>query len=349
MNTFQRLVGEGIINYKEANSIQTIDLHTAGEPLRVVLKGLASINGDSILSKRRYCQENIDHYRKALMLEPRGHQDMYGCYLVPPDREDSDLGVLFIHHAGYSTMCGHAIIALTQLFYEKGWKSKDSDGSFNLRFDTPCGQIISRIEPHPSSNPLISFLGVPSFVVGEQRMVDIASRQQLCYQLAYGGAFYAYVDADSENIDLRDMGASEIRDLGMDIKRQVLVADERIVHPLEPDLSFLYGTIFTSGSSKVADSYNVCVFADGEIDRCPTGSGLSGRMAIEYAEGRLKLGEQMSVESISGGIFRGSPAESVVYAGIPAVIPAVSGTAFITGQHQFVLNPEDGLGWGFSI
>lgn len=349
MNTFQRLIDIGIVNYRPSSSIETIDLHTAGEPLRVVLAGFPPIEGRSILEKRKYCQDELDRYRQALIHEPRGHRDMYGSLLVAPDRGDSDLGVLFIHHEGYSTMCGHAIIALTQLFFEKRWKEVDGDGAFKMKFDAPCGQIISRIEDVESSNPTVSFKGVPSYLVGEQQILALSNGTTVRYQLAYGGAYYAYVDADAQGIDLKTLSSSYIRDLGMEIKRLVAATDDRIIHPLESDLSFLYGTIFTSKKSNVADSYNVCVFADGEIDRCPTGSGLSGRMAIEHFSNRLGLGDQMSVESISGGIYLAKSIHQVHFAGIPAVVPEISGTAYITGHHSFALNSDDTLGWGFTI
>ncbi|MBX2816916.1 MAG: proline racemase family protein [Saprospiraceae bacterium] len=351
MTLYDQLIQDGVLHHVTSHDsvrIETIDLHTAGEPLRVILKGFPVISGNTVLERRRFCQDHLDHLRTALMHEPRGHQDMYGALLVPPDRDDSDFGVLFVHNEGYSTMCGHAIIALTQLVHERKWKRSSHGDSLELKIDAPCGQITSHIGQSDEPNPEVSLFGVPSFVIGKGK-ISLASGQEIPYTLAYGGAFYAYVDTDQIGWDIRRTPVQEIRDLGMQVKHAVMASDQRIVHPVESDLSFLYGTIFTSSKSQVADSFNVCVFAEGEIDRCPTGSGLSGRMAIEHQMGRLLLGQDMTVESISGGVYRACPVSRMKFQQHDAVVPKVSGRAHITGEHAFLLQENDPLRQGFLL
>lgn len=348
---YQQLIDRNILAYGDTSSrqIETIDLHTAGEPLRVILKGYPTIEGGSVLARRRYCQEKLDHLRTALMLEPRGHSDMYGCLIIPPDNSDSDFGVLFLHNAGYSTMCGHAVIALTHLAHARGWKMA-SEGRMELQIDAPCGIIRSWIEESDQGRPTVSFRGVPSFVIGELSEVAVPEWGPVEYLLAYGGAFYAYVDADNLGLDISIDNSIEIKRVGMQIKKAVMANDARINHPFEEDLSFLYGTIFTSQNSPAGcDSYNVCIFADGELDRCPTGSGLSGRMAIEHFKHDLPLKKPFSVESITGGKYVGFAESTLKFGDHPAVVPQISGQAFITGEHRFILEEGDVLGKGFRV
>ncbi|HYM01106.1 MAG TPA: proline racemase family protein, partial [Blastocatellia bacterium] len=268
------------------NCIKTIDAHAEGEPLRVIISGFPHLPGDTILARRQYARNNFDHLRKALMWEPRGHADMYGCILTPPVSEGSDLGVLFIHNDGYSTMCGHGIIALTTVALETGMIAT-CEPETSVRFDTPAGLVaaIARIEQ--SKVKSVRFRNVPSFVVALDETVEVPGLGTVNYDLAFGGAFYAYVNAAEVG---SSCGAHHFRQLiekGMAIKRAV-AASREIQHPFEADLSFLYGTIFTGpAAGPTAHSRNVCVFAEGEVDRSPTGTGVSGRLAIHHARGEI--------------------------------------------------------------
>ena len=341
--------GKGQGKIKQAMRVETIDMHTGGEPLRVVVGGYPKIEGKTVLEKRRYCLEHLDRFRQLLMLEPRGHADMYGCLLIPPNDEGADFGVIFIHNEGYSTMCGHAVIALSRLVFEQGWISPE-EGSNELKIDAPCGRISSFVEVEGDRIKNIRFAGVPSFVVGLDRKIRLEGIGEIHYDLAYGGAFYAYVDLDQNTLDLslNPEDYNEIIRLGKKIKQGVINGDKEIEHPFEQELSFLYGTIFTEKSSQEGvDSRNVCVFADGEVDRCPTGSGVSGRMAIEQARKTLPQGEVMRVQSITDSLFLASYTEVLDYGPFKAVIPQVSGMAHVTGMHTFVLDPEDPIQNGF--
>ena len=336
---------------KDWLQIKTIDMHTGGEPLRVIISGFPELQGDNVLEYRRYCKEHYDDLRTALMFEPRGHADMYGCLLVPPNDDDGDFGVLFLHNEGYSTMCGHAIIAISTLAIEMNWVEA-SDGEVELKIDAPCGRIHSFIQIEDNAVKGVRFHCVPSFVVGLDQQVEIEGLGTITYDLAYGGAFYAYVDLAKNNLGLK-LTTDNYRDLitkGMRIKNEVMQQNANINHPFEKDLSFLYGTIFIGDSlTSDVDSKNVCIFAEGEVDRCPTGSGVSGRMAIHWARNQIKVDAYMTIESITGSKFKGSVVKELDYGPYKAVIPEVEGTAHITGMHTFVIDPKDPMKKGFIL
>ncbi len=332
--------------------IKTIDMHTGGEPLRVIVDGFPELKGNSVLDYRRYCKEHFDHLRTALMFEPRGHADMYGCILLPPNDDDGDFGIIFLHNEGYSTMCGHAIIAISTLAVKMNWVDV-KEGDNILKIDAPCGRITSYTNVKNGKVTGVRFHCVPSFVVGLDRTVEIDNLGKVNYDLAYGGAFYAYVDMAKNNFDF-DLSPDSYRQLiqtGMDIKHAVMEADKEILHPFEGDLSFLYGTIFIDNNKQPSgvDSRNVCIFAEGEVDRCPTGSGVSGRMAIHKARKEIDFGDTMSIESITGSVFIGSVVSEDDYGPFTAVIPQVEGTAYITGMQTFVIDPNDPMKDGFIL
>ena len=332
--------------------IKTIDMHTGGEPLRVIVDGFPELKGNSVLEYRKYCKENFDHLRTALMFEPRGHADMYGCILLPPNDSEGDFGILFLHNEGYSTMCGHAIIAISTLAVEMKWIDV-KEGDNIIKIDAPCGRITSFANVKDGKIKGVRFHCVPSFVVGLDRTVEIAGLGTIKYDLAYGGAFYAYVDMAKNNFNF-DLSANSYRELinqGMKIKQAVMNADKEILHPFEDDLSFLYGTIFIDNNKQPsgADSKNVCIFAEGEVDRCPTGSGVSGRLAVHKLRNEIDFGETMTIESITGSVFKGSVISEENYGSFKAIIPQVEGTAYITGMQTFVINPNDLMKNGFIL
>ena len=324
-------------------------MHTGGEPLRVIVDGFPKMEGNSVLEYRNYVKENYDYLRKALMHEPRGHADMYGCILLPPNDDEGDFGILFLHNEGYSTMCGHAIIAISVLAVEMGWVEKTSPET-HIKIDAPCGRIHSFVKVKDDKMESVYFHCVPSFVVALDEEVEVEGLGKVKYDLAYGGAFYAYVNSDELGIPLIPENYSLLIQKGMDIKRAVMKTNTQIKHPFEEDLSFLYGTIFIGGPiSEGIDSRNVCIFAEGEVDRCPTGSGVSGRMPIHLMRNEIQIGETMTVESITGSVFKGLVVRTEKYGKFDAVIPQVEGTAYITGQHEFLIDPDDPFKYGFFL
>ncbi|GAB4337810.1 MAG: proline racemase family protein [Calditrichia bacterium] len=329
--------------------ITTLDAHTGGEPLRIILDGLPEIPGATILEKRRYLMEHLDNYRKLLMWEPRGHADMYGCIITEPNDSQADFGVIFLHNEGYSTMCGHAIIAVSKVVVQCGAVSK-SGNPVRLTIDAPAGRVYSKVYLDDRGKvQRVSFKNVPSFIYKEDVAVAVADYPEIVGDIVFGGAFYFFVDADRYGVDLSPKNYRRLIELGMELK-QAVMARIPIHHPEAADLGFLYGTIsYGKSHTAEADSRNVCIFAEGEVDRSPTGTGVSARMALHHYKHGWPLGKPMTIESIVGSRFTATPLEEVEYHGFPAVIPEVSGNAFISGKNQFYLDPEDDFPEGFFL
>ena len=352
MTTYDKIRQTGTLPVKkDCTIIRTIDMHTGGEPLRIILDGYPELKGNSVLEYRNYFKENLDYIRTALMYEPRGHADMYGCVLVPPNDDEADIGIIFLHNEGYSTMCGHAIIAISKLAFEMEWKEV-KDGLNSLVIDAPCGRIFSWVMVANGKVSNVSFDNVPSFVVGLDRSVYVEEMGEITYDLAYGGAFYAYIDLSKNKLlpILDKLNIPAFIEAGRKIKKAVQNEDQTILHPFEQDLSFLYGCIFIGPPEQSQNhSRNICIFADGEVDRSPTGSGVAGRMAIHYKRNEVALAESIRIESIVGSVFSGKVKTTEHFGPFEAVIPTISGTAFITGYHTFILDPDDPSKKGFLL
>ncbi len=325
-----------------------IDAHTEGEPLRVIIGGFPELQGESILSRRRFVKEHYDHLRTALMWEPRGHADMYGCLVTPPVTADTDFGVLFLHNEGYSTMCGHGIIAVTKVMLEAGFLPKVAPLT-KVSIDTPAGSVTAFARVQEGRVQSVCFHNVPSFVVELDAEVEVESLGRIQYDLAFGGAFYAYVPAAAVGLTCTPENIRALIEAGMKIKRAIM-ATRSLQHPFAADLSFLYGTIFVGPPEQPeAHSRNVCIFAEGELDRSPTGTGVSGRLAIHHARGELEENQSLIVESIIGSRFAGRVAGVTTFGSYNAIIPEVEGRAFITGRHEFFIDPEDPWAAGFIL
>ena len=328
--------------------IQTIDSHTEGEPLRIILSGYPALKGKTLLEKRTNARRFHDELRKALIWEPRGHRDMYGAIIVEPDTPDADFGVIFIHNEGYSTGCGHAVIALTKVFVETGLISMNEPET-EVKMDVPSGFIKSYAKVKNGQVTGVRFENVPSFVQSLDTEIDVPGIGKVNYDLAFGGAFYAFVDVAQLGLNCTSKYQNQLIETGIKIKHAVMDS-VKMVHPLEPDMNFLYGTIFT-GVSKNPNhhSRNVCIFAEGEVDRSPTGTGVSARAAILHAKDEIKTGESIIIESIIDSTFSVKVVETTTFGNYDAVIPEVSGNAYITGKNTFWINPEDPLKDGFIL
>ena len=318
--------------------IETVDYHTGGEPFRIVTGGIEEPPGRTILERRRAAAERLDGVRELLVNEPRGHADMYGCFVVPPNDDGADLGVLFFHNAGYSTACGHGTIALVTWAIDEGIVAV-REPETRVVVDVPSGRLdtVARVEGGRVRS--VRFRNVPSFVwanglASAGREVDVA----------FGGAFYASVE---ERVDAGEL--PRLIELGRRIKADLEAAHD-VVHPLEPELRDVYGVIFwqDEGDDPLTQR-NVTVFADGEVDRSPCGSGTSARLALLDASGRLPRGEALRHLSIVGSEFTGRVTGEAEVAGRAAVVTEVEGSAHRTGRHVFELDPADELGTGFLL
>jgi proline racemase len=328
-------------------TIKTIDAHTAGEPLRLIVDGFPQPEGQTLLERREWLRQHHDQLRTAIMLEPRGHADMYGALLTPPERPDSDAGVLFMHNEGYSTMCGHGVIAVVTIAIERGLLTPRTPG--RLRLDSPAGPISARATFGSDGHTVraVSFRNVPSFVLHAGVPVRLDGRD-LRADVAFGGAFYAIVDAESAGIPIAGRRLEDVRRAGMIIKNAVEAA-VRVTHPLEPALNGIYGTIFTGPASAGADLRNVTIFADAEVDRSPCGTGTCAVMAVLAAMSILGPEQTFTHESIIGSRFSGRVVGETLVGELPAIIPEIEGQAHITGEHTFLIDASDPFAWGFRL
>jgi trans-L-3-hydroxyproline dehydratase len=332
-------------------TLRTIDAHTAGEPLRLIVDGFPRVEGRTMLERREWVRANCDRLRTALMLEPRGHADMYGALLTEPEHPDSDAGVLFMHNEGYSTMCGHGVIAVVTIALERGLIVPRGGGDA-IVLDSPAGQIRARAQVRREGNRIsverVSFVNVPSFILHAAVPVRIGQREVRA-DVAFGGAFYAIVDAESAGLAVRPGHLVELRRVGMAIKHAVEAAVE-VIHPHEPELRGIYGTIFTGPpSSDDAHLRNVTIFADAEVDRSPCGTGTCAVMAVLAAMGLLGQGQTFVHESIISTRFRGRVTRETTVGGYPAIIPEIEGEAYITGESVFLIDEADPLRDGFRL
>ena len=310
--------------------IETVDYHTGGEPFRIVTGGAQPLEGATILDKRRFALERLDHVRRLLVYEPRGHADMYGCFVVEPNDDGADLGVVFFHNAGYSTACGHGTIALVTWAIDSGLVQGPE-----VVVDVPSGRLRTTARIEDGRVASVRFRNVPSFV--HARGLEAAGRT---VDVAFGGAFYASLEERVEPGEL-----PRLIELGREIKRD-LERSHEIVHPDEPELRDVYGVIFwrEEGEDPLTQR-NVTVFADGEVDRSPCGSGTSARLAFLHDEGRLAVDEPLRHLSIVGSEFTGRVVEETP----GGVVTEVEGSAHRTGRHEFELDPHDELGEGFLL
>ena len=348
--------------------IRTIDAHAAGEPLRLVVEGMPAPDGRTMLEKRAWAKKRLDHLRQAIILEPRGHTDMYGALLTEPVSRDSQAGVLFMHNEGWSTMCGHGIIAVTTMAIERGliWHAASDSttgvpstslragkpAAAHIRYDTPAGPVQARAHLAHHGDAVrvesVAFRNVASFVFEPSLMVPVAGRK-IPVDVAFGGAFYAIVDAEAAGVPIDGAHLPELRKLGMTIAREVEKL-RRVVHPIDSGLEGIYGTIFTAPAhAPDAHLRNVTVFADAEVDRSPCGTGTAAVMAVLNDMGLLLDDVPFVHESIVGTTFKGRVLDRVTVGETPAIVPEIEGSAWITGEHAFLIDGDDPLRAGFRL
>ena len=335
--------------------VKTIDAHAAGEPLRLIVDGFPTPRGRTMLEKREWVRKYADHLRRALMLEPRGHADMYGAILTEPVSPGAHAGVLFMHNEGFSTMCGHGVIAVTTIALERGLLMPGGDG-VTVVYDAPAGAVRARAKIRAEGAKdcgsgrveSVAFQNVASFVLHAGLAVTLASRTVRA-DVAFGGAFYAIVDSEAVGLPVDVAHLADLRHVGMEIKRAI-EARQPVAHPLEPRLEGVYGTIFTGPPNDPnAHLRNVTIFADAEVDRSPCGTGTAAVMAVLDAMGLLSDDTPFVHESLIGTTFTGRIAGRTMVGEYEAIVPEIEGSAWITGEHTFVVDDEDPLRNGFRV
>jgi trans-L-3-hydroxyproline dehydratase len=348
--------------------IETVEMHTGGEPVRIVTSGYPAIEGATLLEKRRFARENLDRFRTLLMFEPRGHYDMYGVLPVAPDHPEADMAVLFVHNEGYSTMCGHATIALGRYALDRGMIKAEGDVA-RLNLQCPCGLVRVTVALEEGRAGPVSFVSVPAFAFALDRAVDVPGIGKVTLDIGYGGAFYAFLPAARFGLDVRKSPTRDLVDAADRVTKAVQ-AQVKLDHPDSPDLAFLYGTILTDGQTGVTRgagatqgtgvtrgagatqdgaSANICVFAAREVDRSPTGSGVTARIALAVARDPALVSADFAYESITGSLFTGRVAEATKAGRFAAIRAEVAGRAYYTGRSVFTLEPDDPLAGGFLL
>jgi len=334
--------------------VQTIDYHTAGEPFRIVTAGAPDLPGATVRERREHARrsDTVELVRRLLCHEPRGHADMYGCFPVAPDDDGARLGVLFWHKDGFSTACGHGTIALGAWAVESGLVDAAADGETDVPIDVPSGRVVARVRCAGGAVEDVTFRNVPSYVLARDVGVETA-RGRLAVDVAYGGAIYACVPAAAAGLAVEPASYGDLIAVGREVKA-ALETTEHARHPSDDRLSGVYGTILyddlgEAGADGGPRQRNVTVFADGEVDRSPCGSGTCARAALLHADGRLGAGRTLTHDSIVGTSFGAEVVEVVREEGRDAVVVEVRGAAYRTGEHRFVLDPRDPVGTGFVL
>jgi proline racemase len=333
-------------------TISTVDYHTGGEPFRIVPDPPVPIPGTAVADRRARAMEDpeVQELRAVLCSEPRGHADMYGGFVVPPDDAGAHLGVLFWHKDGFSTACGHGTIALGVWAVDTGRVAAPGTGSVDVVVDVPSGRVTARVHREGGRTVAVDFVNVPSWVVAREVPVT-TSRGEVTVTLAYGGAIYATLPAAQLGLSVTPEHLGELIALGRELK-WALDDSEHAAHPDDPRLNGVYGTIWVDelgDTDGQVHQRNVTVFADGEVDRSPCGSGTCARLAVLADDGRLPAGTVLRHESIVGSTFTGRVLATVDVDGRPAVLPQVTGMAYRTGEHVFVVDPHDPLVPGFVL
>ena len=330
--------------------IRTVDYHTGGEPFRIVTGGVPELQGRNVLERRRWAMANLDDVRKLLVHEPRGHADMYGAFVTPPNDDWADIGVVFFHNEGFSTACGHGTIALVTWAIDSGRIApRDVDGAPTVTVDVPSGRLVCTPrfdgEQHVAA---VKFRNVPSFVLAHDVAVRTADHGILTLDIAFGGAFYGTLDVTTLGLHLTPDALPELIALQREL-RPALEHSVRVVHPAERDLNGIYGVIFWEALGP-DEQRNVTAFADGEIDRSPCGSGTSARLAVLHARGELAAGTPFRHRSIVDSVFEAwVVGDGPLIDGHPSVVTEVEGSAYRTGEAMFSLDPRDPLGTGFLL
>nr|XP_026691825.1 trans-L-3-hydroxyproline dehydratase-like [Ciona intestinalis] len=330
-------------------TIRTVEMHTGGGPLRIIESGYPEIVGETILKKRAYVRDNLDHLRKFLMFEPRGHSDMYGALPVTPDHRDADCAFLFLHNEGYSTMCGHAMIALGRYCVDKKLVNyQEPETKVNIQ--CPCGLVEVFVSCSNGTSDAVRFFSVPAFAYKVGLDINVPEYGNVTVDISYGGAYYIILPISSVGLAFGKTSITDIKVAAKAIKKTCM-ENIKIDHPGDLDLAFFYGVILTDGNdvNYSVPSANIVEFANEQIDRSPCGSGVTARMALMFAKNQIKLGERKTISNfLTKSSFTGVVTK-VVDSEMGKVVVEVCGNAYYTGTCCFTAEENDPQQLGFLV
>lgn len=332
-----------------ANHILTVDSHVMGEPLRTVIGGIPFLKGNSINEKKEYFIRNFDYIRSALILEPRGHDNMFGAVLCEPVNKVADVGIFFMHSDGYLNMCGHGTIGAVTTIIEMGLLNKKIDKITELILETPAGLVYSYANVEDGLVKEVTFRNVPSFVLYSNLKIPFPGIGDIYVDIAYGGNFFGLVSAKELSVEIEKENISQLISYGMKL-RGIINDNVDIYHPCNKSLNKIeLIEIYDTSNNEQISHKNCVVFGHNQVDRSPCGSGTSAMLALKYYNNKIKLNESFINESIIGTKFKGRVVKEVRVGDFNGIIPEVQGKAYITGNHHFIIDNNDPLSKGITL
>jgi proline racemase len=332
---------------RSSRVFHAVDSHTEGMPTRVVTGGVGVIAGETMAARRQQFVANLDHLRRLLMDEPRGHSAMSGAILQPPTRPDADVGVLFIEVSGCLPMCGHGAMGVATVLVETGMVEVREPVT-HVRLDTPAGLVVAEVAVADGVAKNVTLQNVPAYVEGLDQNVDVPGLGAVRYDLAYGGNFYAVVRLEEIGLPYDRERKDDLLAAGLSIMTAINESDPPR-HPEQPEIAGCHHVYLEAPGSDAKHSRHAMAIHPGWFDRSPCGTGTCARMAQLHARGELPLGQDFVNESFIGTTFTGRLLAETAVGGRPAVLPTVTGRAWITGTAQYLLDPEDPFPQGFQL
>lgn len=327
--------------------IKVIDSHTMGEPTRIIYDGFPKLKGNTMMEKKNDLMEHYDFLRTALMLEPRGHRDMFGALLTEPVHEEAHFGVIFLESNGCLNMCGHGSIGAAAMIVETGMVEVKEPYT-EVVLDAPSGIIRTKVHVVEGKAVEVSILNVPAFLYQQNQEIDVPGWGKIPFDISFGGSFFALVDTEKIGLSLEIENVNRITELGMALLDR-MKEEVEVKHPYlditTVDLVEFYGP----SKNTEANMKNCVIFGNAQVDRSPCGTGTSAKIATLYTKGELKIGQEFVYESITGSLFRGEVTKEVEVGGYKAVIPQITGSAYITGINQYIIDEKDPLAYGFLL
>jgi len=332
---------------RAARYFAAVDSHTEGMPTRVITGGVGPVPGATMLERKLYFEQHMDDLRLLLMREPRGHGAMSGAILQPPLRDDADWGVLFIEVSGLLPMCGHGTIGVATVLVETGMVAVTEPETV-IRLDVPAGLVEARVTVEGGRAKAVTIRNVPSFLHARDRTVEVPGLGTIAYDMAFGGNFYALTPAADAGLVVDPSRNAELVEAGLAVMAAINAAD-RPVHPGDERIHGCHHVVFHEPGRDGADAVAATSIHPGWLDRSPCGTGTSARMAQLHARGELTLGQDFVNQSVIGTRFTGRLLEETTVAGVPAVVPQITGRAWVTGMGQYLLDPDDPFPAGFAL
>lgn len=330
-----------------SRGLHAIDSHTAGEPTRIIIGGIPNIKGSTMPEKKAYLEEHLDHLRTAVMLEPRGHNDMFGSILTAPTNPEADFGIIFMDGGGYLNMCGHGTIGAVTAAIETGMVPM-TEPVTKVVLEAPAGIVRAEAQVENKKVKSVAFVNVPAFLYKRDQKVTLDGKE-IVFDISFGGSFFAIVHAKQLGLEIKPENTSRLTEVALKL-RDIINQEIEIQHPELAHIKTVdLVEIYDEPTHPEATYKNVVIFGQGQVDRSPCGTGTSAKLATLHAKGEIKEGEKFVYESILGTLFYGEIVGTAKVGEYDAVIPKIAGSAYITGFNHFVIDETDPVKHGFVL